>query len=119
MPACVRVPSTPASNTTLLLLEQLAVAAPDGRQLLGRGLLAGRGGDRVGLGLLHQARDADLEELVHVAGEDGQELDPLQERVAPIARLEEHAAVELEGAQLAVDVAGTPNRPRRRGLRLT
>ena len=69
-----------------------------GRQAVGRrpGVA---GGD-----LLLEARHADLEELVEVAGEDGQEAGPLQQRVALVLRLVEDALVELQPRQLAVDV---------------
>ena len=42
--------------------------------------------------LLAQAGDPDLEELVEVAREDRQELDPLEQRVALVARLVQDAA---------------------------
>ena len=54
--------------------------------------------------LLLQAGDADLEELVEVAGEDGQEAHALEQRVALVDGLVQHAVVELEPRQLAVDV---------------
>ena len=57
-----------------------------------------------GRDLLLEPGDADLEELVEVAGEDGQEAHPLQQRVALVLRLEQDARVELEPRQLAVDV---------------
>ena len=57
-----------------------------------------------GLHLLAQAGDADLEELVEVAGEDRQEPDPLQQRVARVAGLVEDPGVELEPGELAVEV---------------
>ena len=76
----------------------------DGRQLLVGGPAVGRAGDLAGLDLLAQAGDPDLEELVEVAREDGQELDPLEQRVALVARLVQDARVELEPRQLAVEV---------------
>ena len=51
--------------------------AGDG-QLLVRRAAVGRAGDLAGLDLLAQTGDPDLEELVEVVGEDGQELDPLE-----------------------------------------
>ena len=50
------------------------------RQLLPGRPPVGGPGDGARLDLLAQAGDADLEELVEVAGEDGQELDPLEQR---------------------------------------
>ena len=48
-----------------------------------------------GLHLLLQAADADHEELVEVGAEDGQELEPLQQRHLRVLRLFQHAAIEL------------------------
>ena len=79
------------------------------------GPAVGRAGDLARLDLLLQAGDADLEELVEVAGEDGQELDPLEQRVALVARLVQDARVELEPRQLAVDVRERDLGARRRG----
>ena len=84
--------------------DELEHALARGGELFVGGPAVGRAGDLAGLDLLAQAGDADLEELVEVAGEDGQELDPLEQRVALVARLVEHAGVELEPGQLAVDV---------------
>ena len=90
--------------------DELEDARARGRELLLGGPAVGRAGDLAGLDLLAQAGDADLEELVEVAGEDGQELDPLEQRVALVARLVQDPRVELEPRQLAVEV-------RERGLR--
>ena len=76
----------------------------DGRELLFRGPAVGR---PVGLACLHlltQAGHADLEELVQVPGEDAQELDALQQRVALVTRLEQDPGVELQPGQLPVQV---------------
>ena len=88
----------------VLLVQECAEARSDVGHLLGGGLLPRQGRDCVGLGLLHQAGDSDLEELVHVAGEDRQELDAFQQGVALVASLIEHAVLELQRAQLAVDI---------------
>src|SRR5437588_7895577 len=68
-----------------------------------------RGGARVGarLGKLEldaflQSGDADLEELVEVGGNDGDETQPLEQRHRFVGRHRQHAAVERENAQLAV-----------------
>ena len=67
----------------------------------------GPGADRdAGLHLLLQAADADHEELVEVRAEDGEELEPFQQRHGRVLRLFQDAAVELQPAQLAVDVQG-------------
>ena len=47
---------------------------------------------------------AHLEELVEVAAVDAEELEALEQRGARVERLVQHAAVELEPAQLAIDV---------------
>jgi hypothetical protein len=64
----------------------------------------------VGRELLHlarerllQARDADHEELVQILGEDGEELQPFEQRLRRVERLFEHAPVELDLAELAVE----------------
>ncbi len=84
--------------------DELEDALAGRGQLLVGGPAVGRAGDLAGLDLLAQAGDPDLEELVEVAGEDGQELDPLEQRVALVARLVQDAGVELEPGQLAVQV---------------
>src|SRR4029079_1337561 len=59
---------------------------------------------RTGVELLAQAGHADLEELVEHAREDRQEVDPIEGRVAGVARLEQHPGRVVEPGQLAVDV---------------
>ncbi len=59
-----------------------------------------------------QPGDADLEELVEVRRADRQEAQPLQQGIGGIPRLHQHAIVEVEPAQLAVD---EPARFQRRG----
>ena len=97
-----------ARRTSTKIAEWSATSAQDAlagrRQLLPGRPPVGRAGDGAGLDLLAQAGDADLEELVEVAGEDRQELDPLEEGVSGVARLVEHARVELEPGELAVEV---------------
>ena len=51
-----------------------------------------------------QAGDADLEELVEVAADDAQELQALEQRIARVLGLREHAARERELAELAVEI---------------
>ena len=87
-----------------LLVEHLPRAGADerelllGRQSVGRDVLAVRAQ------LLLQRRDANHEELVEVRADDGEELDALEDRVPPVARLVEHALVERQPAELAVDI---------------
>ncbi|MNY35280.1 hypothetical protein D3C86_1696790 [compost metagenome] len=97
-----------------LLVDQLA----DPRQHLlrlqavGAGQLAGEGD------LLLQAGDADLEELVEVAGENQQELQALEQRGGLVERLLQDTDIELQLRQLAVDVQAAVVQPRYRGRRL-
>ncbi|MCY1354703.1 hypothetical protein D9M69_410930 [compost metagenome] len=83
-----------------LLVHQLADARHRlvRQQAVGAGLFAGEGD------LLLQAGDADLEELVEVAGEDQQELQTFEQRIGLIQRLLQHADVELQLGQFTVDV---------------
>ncbi|MNV09457.1 hypothetical protein D3C71_999470 [compost metagenome] len=67
-------------------------------QTIGARLFTGEGD------LLLQAGNANFEELVQVAGEDQQKLQPLQQWVGLVQRLLQHADVELQLRQLAVDV---------------
>jgi len=53
-----------------------------------------------------QARDPDHEELVEVRMEDREELHALEERPRGIHRLLEHAPVEREPRNLAIEVEG-------------
>ena len=45
---------------------------------------------------------ANHEELIQVRGEDGQELESLQERLTPIQRFFEHTPVELDPAEFSI-----------------
>ena len=54
--------------------------------------------------LLQQRRDPHHVELVEVRGNDGQEFHALEQRVIVRGRLIEHALVEFQPTQLAVDV---------------
>ncbi|MNH05080.1 hypothetical protein D3C79_643940 [compost metagenome] len=67
-------------------------------QAVGAGLFTGEGD------LLLQARHTNFEELIQVAGKDQQELQPLQQGIALIQRLFQHADIELQLGQLAVNV---------------
>src|SRR6185369_10382548 len=87
-----------------VLGDELADPDAGGRDLLRRGAPVGRRRGRARRALLAAAGDPDLKELVEVVGEDRQEADALDERVAFIAGLEQDASVELEPGQLAVDV---------------
>lgn len=87
MPSARRVSSVTLMDRRQLLRRGEAVRAPP---LLGR------------VQLILQPGDTDLEELVQVAAEDGQELRPLQQWRVGIGGDVEDALVELEPGQLAV-----------------
>ena len=71
-----------------------------------------------GAELLEQGRDPHHEELVEVGGRDGQELDALEQRVRGVGGLGQHAAVELEPAELPIDIeSGVGRDPRGRRWR--
>ena len=57
-----------------------------------------------GVDLVVQARDPDHEELVEVVGGDRDELQPLEQRHGLVLRELDHALVELQPRQLAVEV---------------
>jgi len=86
------------------LVEHRLQLLAETRQLLRRRHAVGRRLEGACLELVAQAGDPDHEELVQVAGEDRQELDPLDRLLVRVQRLLEHAPVELEPAQLAIDV---------------
>ncbi len=58
---------------------------------------------RVRLPLLLETGHAHLEKLVEIRTHDAEEFQPLEERVRLVQRLVEHALVELQPAQLAID----------------
>ena len=86
-----------------LPLDQAFDPGANRAQLLQRGLPVGRGhGDRR-QHLLLQARDPDLEEIVEILAEDGQETHPLQQGQLRVLRHRQHSLVEVEPGQLAVE----------------
>jgi hypothetical protein len=78
--------------------------AADGHQLLLGVQAVGREVLDAGAVLLQQRREPDHEELVEVRPADPQELNALEQRVGAVPRLGEHALVELEPGELAVEV---------------
>ena len=88
----------------VLLVDQCVRARRNGGELLERGQTVGAGLRGAELHPLLDPGDADLEEFVEVGGGDRQEAQAFQQGQAGIARLLEHAAVELEQRQLAIDV---------------
>jgi hypothetical protein len=114
----LRRPALRIEQADLLVLEQLAERRPRGGhglehhvrarahrfELLARGVAVGCHVFDAGPEPAHRGGDADHEELVEVGAGDRQELHPLEQRMALVLRLREHALVELEPAQLPVDV---------------
>ena len=69
-----------------------------------RGFQAVRPGSQAAqLGLLLQSGDANFEELIQVAADDAQVLQPLQQGNRRIFGLRQHATVELEQTEFAVE----------------
>ena len=79
-------------------------------QLFWRRHSVGRRHRNRGEHLLLQARHADLEEVVEVLAEDGQEAHPFEEGQLRILRHRQDPFIEVEPGELAVDVAGTGER---------
>ncbi len=85
-------------------LQRMRVRRDVGQHVLRRAPHVGRhreSGDDAAL----QARDPHHEELVEVAGEDRQEVRPLEHRKRRILGELEHALVERQPAELAIQVA--------------
>ena len=97
-------------------LGALADAAPAARGGAARRRDAHR---QAGLAPALQAGDAHHVELVEVAGEDRQELDPLQQRLASVLGQRQHPGVEVQPGQLAVEEAVGVLAPVRRCVSLT
>ena len=95
------------------LVEEQPLLAVDQRldplahldELLAGGAPVGRGDADPGRHLLLQTGHPNLEELVEVLAEDGEELGPLEERHGLVGGQGEHPLVEVEPGQLAVQVA--------------
>ena len=87
-----------------MLIGQHVDGAADRDQLLGGRRAIGRAADHAGGDLLLDAGHADHKEFIEVGAEDREELDPLQQRVLLVKRLLQHAPVELQPAQLAVEI---------------
>jgi hypothetical protein len=85
--------------------DQILRSLGDGLQLLDRAepvwriVLRGAFAE----GLLTHAGHADHEEFVEIGAKDRQELQPLHQRILGVLRLLEHAQVEFQPAQLAVE----------------
>ncbi len=87
----------------LLILHQLAGATVDGGELLRRGQPVLARSRDAGLHLALQAGDPHHVEFVQIVRRNRQEAQPLQQRIARIVGLGQHALVEGEPGQLAID----------------
>ena len=96
-------------------LQQPLDGGPDGLELVGDGEPVGRGADAGGQ-LVLEPGHPHLEELVQVLGEDGQELDPLEQAEVPVLGQGQYPAVEVQGGQLAVEIVLTRRAVGREGL---
>ena len=91
--------------TAVLTIDQFAGATTDGLQLsqgrhaIGRLVFRRARSER----LFAQSRHANHEEFVHVRAENGQELDPFQQRIGCVFRLFQYARVEFQVTQFAID----------------
>ena len=72
-------------------------------KLVGPGAI-GPDGRRAGFDLRMQTGHTDLEELVEVAADDAQKLQPFEYGIARVFRLSEHAPRERELTELAIDI---------------
>ena len=98
-------------------VDEFVDPAPDRAQLVDEVEPVGGGGAQAGLELLHETRDPHLEELVEVLAEDGEELGSLEQRQAVVLGQGEHAGVELEPRELAVEEALGSSAERRSPVR--
>jgi len=55
--------------------------------------------------LLNQPRHADFKKLVEVGSDEGEKLQPLEQRVAFVFRLLQHPPIEGEPAELSIEVS--------------
>ena len=92
-----------APPADILVAHHPPDASLDGAQSVGGRQAIQAGGGDAAFDLLLEAGDAHLEKFVQVGSGDAKKLETFQERIAGIAGLVEHALVELQPAQLAVD----------------
>ncbi len=85
---------------------ELQHARLDRVDLLARGEVVGAARVDPGVELVEQPGDPDHEELVQVGGIDRAEAEPLQQRHCGVLGQLEHALVEVEPGELAVEVEG-------------
>ena len=88
----------------VLVFDQLVHHAGDAGQDLAVVQPIGSGPAHAELHALHHAGDAHLEELVQVGADDGHEAQALQQRHLRVPRQLQHPSLELQGAELPVQV---------------
>lgn len=88
-----------------MILDHASDPLRDGPAALDRRQPVGGSLDNTALHLLLEPGNPDLEELVEVRTDDAEILDPLEQWIATVQRLVEHALIELEPTELPVDVA--------------
>ena len=115
MPSASSSGRTWSRKTLACALGDGPAARGDARQLLARGQPVGAADGQAGLVAALQPGDPNHVELVEVGGEDRQELGPLQQGLAGVLGQREHAGVEVEPRQLAVQVAVVGQLRRGRG----
>ena len=103
MPCSPRAGRSSLFQKLVLVPDQLQNILPDCVERLARAHAVGAGVVRLVLDLLLEAGHAHLEEFVQVGGHDAEEAHALQQRLARVLRFFQHAAVEGQPAQLAVD----------------
>ena len=97
-----------AHEAAAQVLEALGAAQQHGKQRMAqpqdvRVELFDDGQVAAGVGARAHGPDALHEELVEIGGEDGQELESLEQRHPFVERFGEHAAIEFEPGQVAVE----------------
>ena len=83
--------------------DHAADAADDGLEVFRGTQAIERSLGGVAFHLLFDAGDADLEELIEVRADDAEELQPFEQAIVRIERLVEHALVEFQPAQFAIE----------------
>ncbi len=104
-PGCVEFRNDLCAEHGALARRQLGNARTNLAELLVWIKTVGREPAHLGYDLLHQSGDADLEEFVEVLAENCQVLRALEDRLGLVLGEGEHASVEIEPRQLAIEKA--------------
>ena len=103
IPAFASAGSTSSLSTRYCSSTRLCASSPSAASSARRPGSVMPGGGSLREELLLQPGDADLEELVEIAADDAEEAQPLEHGDRRILREREHAPVERELRQLAID----------------